>query len=188
MDSLLQENHFCNNFNWNKGLHQSLMVDLLSYWWCVTTGDVNRKTRSASSRRFVEHMDSLLQEKKCCNNFNWNKGLHQSLMVDPLSYWCNKWCVTTGDVNRKTEVRAVTVSFNTWILCWRKGLWFDGLLHQSLAVNSLSYFLVNKCCGTCYPVCRMMHIKEPLLLIGKSSPCGSSGFPFSLSEWFFIHK
>ena len=24
----------------------------------------------------------------------------------------------------------------------------------------------------CYPVCGMMHIKEPLLLIGKSSPCG----------------
>ena len=34
-------------------------------------------------------------------------------------------------------------------------------------------------------VCRMMHIKEPLLLIGKSSLCGDSGFPFSLSEWFF---
>ena len=30
----------------------------------------------------------------------------------------------------------------------------------------------------CYPVCAMMHIKYPLLLIGKSSPCGSSGFPF----------
>ena len=27
----------------------------------------------------------------------------------------------------------------------------------------------------CYPVCGMVHIKEPLLLI--------SGFPFSLSEW-----
>ena len=26
-------------------------------------------------------------------------------------------------------------------------------------------------------------IKEPLLLIEKSSLCGSSGFPFSLSEW-----
>ena len=25
----------------------------------------------------------------------------------------------------------------------------------------------------------MMHIKEPLLLIGKSSPCGGSGFPLS---------
>ena len=29
----------------------------------------------------------------------------------------------------------------------------------------------------------MVHIKEPLLLIGKNSLCGSSGFPFSLSEW-----
>ena len=35
----------------------------------------------------------------------------------------------------------------------------------------------------CYPVCGMVHIKEPLLLIDKSSLCGSSGFPFSLSEW-----
>ena len=33
----------------------------------------------------------------------------------------------------------------------------------------------------CYPV----HIKEPLLLIGKSSPCSGSGFPLSLSEWSF---
>ena len=35
----------------------------------------------------------------------------------------------------------------------------------------------------CYPVCWMMHIKEPLLLIGKSSPCiGGSAFPLSLSS------
>ena len=33
-------------------------------------------------------------------------------------------------------------------------------------------------------VCGMVHIKEPLLLIGKSSPCSdSSGFP--LTEWSF---
>ena len=37
----------------------------------------------------------------------------------------------------------------------------------------------------CYPVFGMMHIKEPLLLIGKNSPCGGSGFPLSLSEWSF---
>ena len=37
----------------------------------------------------------------------------------------------------------------------------------------------------CYPVCGMVHIKEPLLLIGKSSPCGGSWFPLSLSEWSF---
>ena len=34
-----------------------------------------------------------------------------------------------------------------------------------------------------HPVCGMVHIKEPLLLIDKSSLCGGSGFPFSLSEW-----
>ena len=37
--------------------------------------------------------------------------------------------------------------------------------------------------GMCYPVCGMVHIKEPLLLIDKSSLSGGSGFPFSLSEW-----
>ena len=60
-------------------------------------------------------------------------------------------------------------------------------------VNPLSYFSFqpvlhdwcNKGRGVCYPVCGMMHIKEPLLLIGKSSPCGGSGFPLSLSEWSF---
>ena len=43
----------------------------------------------------------------------------------------------------------------------------------------------NKGCGMCYPVCGMVHIKEPLLLIGTTSPCGSSVFPLSLSEWSF---
>ena len=34
----------------------------------------------------------------------------------------------------------------------------------------------NKGRGMCYPVCGMVHIKEPLLLIGKNSPCGGSRF------------
>ena len=34
----------------------------------------------------------------------------------------------------------------------------------------------NKGRGMYYPVCGMMHIKEPLLLNGNSSLCGSSGF------------
>ena len=37
----------------------------------------------------------------------------------------------------------------------------------------------------CHPVCGMMHIKESLLLIGRSSLCGGRGFPLSLSEWSF---
>ena len=40
----------------------------------------------------------------------------------------------------------------------------------------------DKNCGMCYSVCGMVHIKEPLLLIDKSSLCGGSRFPLSLSE------
>ena len=52
-------------------------------------------------------------------------------------------------------------------------------------VDPLSYLLLqpvlhdkcNKGCGMGCPVCGMVHIKEPLLLIGKSIPCsGDSGF------------
>ena len=43
----------------------------------------------------------------------------------------------------------------------------------------------NKGCGMYYPVCGMMHIKEPLLLSRKSSLCGGSGFPLLLSELSF---
>ena len=71
--------------------------------------------------------------------------------------------------------------------------WCDGSSDRSFMVDPLSYFSFqpvlhnwyNKGCGMYYPVCWMMHIKEPLLLIGKSSPCGSIGFPLSLSEWSF---
>ena len=59
--------------------------------------------------------------------------------------------------------------------------------------DPLSYFLFqpvlhnwfNKGRGMYYPVCGMVHIKEPLPLIGRSRPCGGSGFPLSQSEWFF---
>ena len=69
--------------------------------------------------------------------------------------------------------------------------WVVGsILH---GVDPLSYFSFqpvlhdwcNKGSGMYYPVCGMMHIKEPLLLIGKSSLCGGIGFPLSLSEWSF---
>ena len=54
-------------------------------------------------------------------------------------------------------------------------------------VDPLSYFSFqpvlhdwcNKGRGICYPACGTVYIKEPLLLIGKSNPCGGSGFPLS---------
>ena len=71
--------------------------------------------------------------------------------------------------------------------------WCDGSSDRSTIVDPLSYFsfqlVLHDWCtkgrGMCYPVCRMVHIKEPLLLIGKSSPCGGSGCPLSLSVWNF---
>ena len=60
-------------------------------------------------------------------------------------------------------------------------------------VDPLSYFLFqpvlhnwcNKGRGMFYSVYGMVHIKEPLLVIGKSSPCDGSGFPLYLFEWSF---
>ena len=63
------------------------------------------------------------------------------------------------------------------------------LLTRCLFTNSLFQPVLHDWCnkgrGMCYPVCGMVHIKEPLLLIGKSSLCGGSRFPLSLSEWSF---
>ena len=37
----------------------------------------------------------------------------------------------------------------------------------------------------CYPVCEMVHVKEPLLLIGKSSLIRGDLYFLSLSDWSF---
>ena len=71
--------------------------------------------------------------------------------------------------------------------------WCDGSSDRSFMVDTLSYFSFQpvfhdwwyKGRGMCKLICGMVNIKEPLLLFGKSSPCGGSGFPLSLSEWSF---
>ena len=83
--------------------------------------------------------------------------------------------------------------------CTRTDIWFVKIyefIHADISDNShhfegyfdfmtisMDHDWCNKGRGMCYPVCGMVHIKEPLLLIGKSSLCGGSGFPFSLPEW-----
>ena len=51
-----------------------------------------------------------------------------------------------------------------------------------LIVDPLSCFSKAVVCAV---LSGMVNIKEPLLLVGKGSPCGDSGFPLSLSEWSF---
>ena len=57
--------------------------------------------------------------------------------------------------------------------------------HLAIIIYVLEYEidLLRVYCGIWYAFGGMMHIKEPLLLIGKSSQSGGSGFPLSLSEW-----
>ena len=69
----------------------------------------------------------------------------------------------------------------------------EGSSDRSFLVGPYSYFSFqpvlhdwcNNGSGMCYHVHGMMHIKESLLLLGKSRPCGGSGFPLSLYEWSF---
>ena len=74
-----------------------------------------------------------------------------------------------------------------------------GSSDRSLMDDPMSYFSFqpvvhdwyNKDHAMCYPVCGMVHIKEPLLLIKIGIPCsGLSGFSLSLSECFnfFYHN
>ena len=114
-----------------------------------------------------------------------NGGYKGSLPISPLvaldegvltrrlsqAFFLHKGAGRSSEVERSLMVR--------WVV--------GSILH---GVDPLSYFSFqpvlhdwcNKGRGMCYPVCGMMHIKEPLLLIDKSSLCGGSGFPFSLSE------
>ena len=117
----------------------------------------------------------------------------RSLMVDPLSYlsfqlvlhnWCNEGRGMCYLVCGMVHIKYI-------LLLIGKSSPSNGGSGFHLALDPLSYFsfqpVLHDWCskdrGMCYPVCGMVHIKELLLLTGKSSLCGGSGFPFSLSEW-----
>ena len=66
---------------------------------------------------------------------------------------------------------------------WISTSWWT---HCAVSLQPVLHDWCNKGREVCYPVCGMMHIKEPLLLIGKSSACsGDCRFPFSLTECLF---
>ena len=113
------------------------------------------------------------------------------------SFYCHMLIYGVGG-NIATELLCESYGCH-WKLHWKSLKWyvtvgflrlFGSILH---GVDPLSYFSFqpvlhdwfNKGRGMYFFVCGMMHIKEPLLLIGKSRPCGGSGFPHSLSEWSF---
>ena len=140
---------------------------------------------------------------------NWSEDVvlldlqASTLMLDPINMYRDEISLSqakdpTGDEEKPNKSSSAVVSHERKSECcaahwynaqpvWDLSVvrWVVGsILH---GVDPLSYFSFqsmlhgqcNKGRGMCYPVCGMMHIKEPLLLIGKSSLCGGSGFPFS---------
>ena len=81
--------------------------------------------------------------------------------------------------------RLITWGCRTKCLAGRK----EGNVLFNDALNTLFTVIWRQTGVTKAVVCAilsgMVHIKEPLLLIEKSSPCGGSGFPLSLCEWYF---
>ena len=109
---------------------------------------------------------------------SYHGATYRSAQKVGVSYLTTTRSTTLVGAGRSSEVE------RSLMVRWVVGL----ILH---GVDPLSYFSFqpvlhdwcNKGRGMCSPVCGMVHIKEPLLLIDKSSLCGGSGFPFSLSKW-----
>ena len=122
----------------------------------------------------VYDTSSLLQVER--NNIRFTLSVKQIVTQPVLYNWYTK---------------SHSVDYPGYVLsCIYLSSWCSRSSDQSLMVNPLSHLLfqpvlhdwINKGCGMCYPVCGMIDIKEPLLLIGKSSISGSSGFLLLLSE------
>ena len=95
------------------------------------------------------------------------KSSDRSLMEDPLSYFSFQTGVNKG----RGRTSSLTLPNYFW----------DNKMHKTKKKKQQNNNN-NNGRGMFYPVCGMMHKKEPLLLIGKSSLCGGSGFPLSLSD------
>ena len=127
-------------------------------------------------------MNKHVQLEVVGNVINQLQGLHCFIVV--FFYITDHACASKSEANYSAGAGRSSEVERSLMVRWVVG----SILH---GVDPLSYFSFqpvlhdwcNKGRGMCYPVCGMVHIKEPLLLIDKSSLCGDSGFPFSLSEW-----
>ena len=64
--------------------------------------------------------------------------------------------------------------------------WVIGSIPRELILFPTSAALLVNKRDLCFPVCGMVYVKDPFLLVGNINPYSSSnGFPLSLSEWSF---
>ena len=111
---------------------------------------------------------------------------HSIFRIFMISYSSYQQCVAISEIRVAFVMRYL---FGLWNMIFSNVSNSLGLSkYDPLSYISFQPVLLDWCKkghGMCYPVCGMVHIKEPLLLIGNSSPCGISRFPLSLSEWSF---
>ena len=120
-------------------------------------------------------------------------------MVDPLSYfsfhdWCNKGCgmcypvcgivcfmLSDDDEDADDDVVSISESpricFESPRICFESPrICFESprICFEWRCNSWQTYDWYKQSRGMCYPVYGMVHIKEPLLLIGKNISCGGS--------------
>ena len=149
-------------------------------------------------RRDLFRIECFLLASVCYTDF-WFSTIAYHLEGPVFLIWHNRWVIVTS-TNQSLSICKMLKKINHIVrLPIFRGARCSSVVrafaHGAMGhrIDPIELFsfqpvlhdLYNKGCGMCYPVCGMMHIKEPLLLIRKSSPCGSSRFPLSLSEWSF---
>ena len=99
-----------------------------------------------------------------------------------IFFLINSICKINNNINRAQSYKGARYSYVVRAFAHGAlGHWIDPSWSY-LSFQPLHHDWFNKSCGMCYPVCGMMHIKEPLLLIGKSSHMAAAAF-ILLSEW-----
>ena len=123
-----------------------------------------------------------------CSNIQCINSVLDSVLSQASKHYCMCWYIYFNTWRPLHLMYYEGVRCNSMVRAFAHGEMDPSFMVDPL--NSFSFQPVlhdwcNKGLGMCYPVCRVMHIKEPLLLIGKSNPCGGSRFPLSLSVWYF---
>ena len=103
--------------------------------------------------------------------------VHQWSIQWPIVPWAN----VPPQLHLALRIDRNTLDTETLIPLWRNSI--------CLKTQQTHFSVISSPCSTtgvtkavvCAILSGMMHIKEPLLLIGKSSPCGCSRFHLSLS-------
>ena len=129
----------------------------------------------SSDRSFlVDPLSSAIEFSLICDGSS-----DRSFLVDPLSYVIERSFMCDGSWDRSFLVDPLRSAIEFSLICY-------GLSDRSFVVDPFSYFTFqlvlhkwcNKSRSMCYPVCGMVHIKVPLLLIEKNSTWGGdSWFP-----------